>query len=148
MKSQVLHTVWCNISGEASEEIWHQSLLEVKGLNADKKISVFENTRVRVDKASEDWYTMIHVLLFRCNIPASAFVYSRWQLLVVEFWPSWKFNLSSNIEQISKQASYLEWQSAYPACRACFNLVPRLFHLTAPAHSSVCRTGAMEEDGR
>ena len=32
MKSQVLHTVWCNISGEATGEIWHWSLLGVKGV--------------------------------------------------------------------------------------------------------------------
>ena len=31
MKSQVLHTVWCYISGEAAGEIWHWSLLGVKG---------------------------------------------------------------------------------------------------------------------
>ena len=31
MKSQVLHAVWCNISGEAAGEIWHWSLLGVKG---------------------------------------------------------------------------------------------------------------------
>ena len=37
MKGQVLHTVWCNISGEAAEEIWHWSLLGVKGLK-DKKM--------------------------------------------------------------------------------------------------------------
>ena len=34
MKSQVLHTVWCNISGEAAGEIWNWSLLGVKGLTA------------------------------------------------------------------------------------------------------------------
>ena len=34
MKSQVLHTVWCNISGEAAGEIWNWSLLGVKGLRA------------------------------------------------------------------------------------------------------------------
>ena len=34
MKSQVLHTVWCNISGEAAGEIGDWSLLGVKGLNA------------------------------------------------------------------------------------------------------------------
>ena len=28
MKSQVLHTVWCNIAGEAAGEIWHWSLLD------------------------------------------------------------------------------------------------------------------------
>ena len=32
MNSQVLHTVWCNIFGEAAGEIWHLSLLGVKGL--------------------------------------------------------------------------------------------------------------------
>ena len=32
IKSQVLHTAWCNISGEAAGEIWHWSLLGVKGL--------------------------------------------------------------------------------------------------------------------
>ena len=32
MKSQVLLTVWCNISGEAAREIWHWSLSGVKGL--------------------------------------------------------------------------------------------------------------------
>ena len=36
MKSQVLHTVWCNISGEAAGTIWHWSLLGVKGLNVAK----------------------------------------------------------------------------------------------------------------
>ena len=33
MKSQVLHTVWCYISGEAAGEFWHWSLSGVKGLN-------------------------------------------------------------------------------------------------------------------
>ena len=32
MKTQVLHTVWCNISGEAAGEIWNWSLSGVKGL--------------------------------------------------------------------------------------------------------------------
>ena len=32
MKSQVLHTVWHSISGEAAGEIWHWSLSGVKGL--------------------------------------------------------------------------------------------------------------------
>ena len=31
MKSQVLHTVWCDISGEAAGEICNWSLLGVKG---------------------------------------------------------------------------------------------------------------------
>ena len=32
MKREVLHTVWCNITGEATGEIWTWSLLGVKGL--------------------------------------------------------------------------------------------------------------------
>ena len=32
MKSQVLHTVCCYISGEAAGEIWHWSILGVKGI--------------------------------------------------------------------------------------------------------------------
>ena len=34
MKSQVLHTVWCNIYGEAAGENWHWSLFGVKGISA------------------------------------------------------------------------------------------------------------------
>ena len=34
MKSQVLLTVWCNISGEAAGEIWHWSLSGAEGLIA------------------------------------------------------------------------------------------------------------------
>ena len=41
MESQVLHTVWCNITGETAGEIWSWSLLGVKGLksNVYSKIS-------------------------------------------------------------------------------------------------------------
>ena len=36
MESQVLHTVWCNISGEAAGEIWHWSLrLESERVDTD-----------------------------------------------------------------------------------------------------------------
>ena len=35
MKSQVLHTVWCNISCEAAGEIWHWSLSGLKGLTME-----------------------------------------------------------------------------------------------------------------
>ena len=40
MKSQVLHTVWCNISGEAAGEIWNWSLLGVK------KVKTFKNALI------------------------------------------------------------------------------------------------------
>ena len=38
MKSKVLHTVWCNIPGEAAGEIWNWSLLGLKGLKIDEKL--------------------------------------------------------------------------------------------------------------
>ena len=37
MKSQVLLTVWCNVSGEAAGEIWHWSLSGVKGLTHSRE---------------------------------------------------------------------------------------------------------------
>ena len=39
MKSQVLHTVWCSISGEAAGEIWNWALLGVKGLKVESVTS-------------------------------------------------------------------------------------------------------------
>ena len=44
MKRQVLHTVWCNISGEAAGGIWNWSLLEVK---VSSKMSDSRIIRVR-----------------------------------------------------------------------------------------------------
>ena len=38
LKRQVLHTVWCNISGEAAGEIWTWSLLGVKGLSPGQTV--------------------------------------------------------------------------------------------------------------
>ena len=38
-KHHVLHTVWCNISGEATGEIWDWSLLGMKGLTVVKLIA-------------------------------------------------------------------------------------------------------------
>ena len=35
MKIQVLHIVGCNISAEAAGEIWHWSLLVMKGVNVN-----------------------------------------------------------------------------------------------------------------
>ena len=39
-KRRVLHTVWCNISGEAAGKIWNWSLLGVKGLNVRQSGSI------------------------------------------------------------------------------------------------------------
>ena len=39
MKSPVLHTVWCNISGDAAEEIWNWSLSGVKGLTRSRNFT-------------------------------------------------------------------------------------------------------------
>ena len=40
MKSQILLTVWCNISGGAGGEIWHWSLSGVKGLMVGRMYSL------------------------------------------------------------------------------------------------------------
>ena len=41
MKSQILHTVWCNITCEAAGGIWTWSLLRVKGLSKkDRRITL------------------------------------------------------------------------------------------------------------
>ena len=47
MKSQVLHTVWCNISGEAAGEILNWSLLGVTGSKCWfwRKVSVYVNLK-------------------------------------------------------------------------------------------------------
>ena len=42
MESQVLHTVWCNIAGEAAGEIWNWSFLGVKGLNIGSNYSIYK----------------------------------------------------------------------------------------------------------
>ena len=47
MKSQVLHTVWCNISGESAGEIWNWSLSGVKGLKYGRNQCRCQLTRVR-----------------------------------------------------------------------------------------------------
>ena len=41
MESQVLHTVWCNISGEAEGEIRHWSLLGMTRFNRIGSVSLF-----------------------------------------------------------------------------------------------------------
>ena len=57
MKSQVLHTVWCNISGEAAGEIWTWSLLGVKGL-----AGYFRTT---TSQARESWFVFNIILLLK-----------------------------------------------------------------------------------
>ena len=53
MKSQVLHTVWCNISGGAAGEFWHWSLSGVKGLKGWENV-LFELGIERVKQAVHD----------------------------------------------------------------------------------------------
>ena len=50
MKSQVLHAVWCNISGEAAGEISTSSLLGVKGLMKEKQTSILAAHSERTKK--------------------------------------------------------------------------------------------------
>ena len=47
MKSQVLYTVWCNLSGETVGEILHRSLLGAKGLTQTFAYITYRNLAVR-----------------------------------------------------------------------------------------------------
>ena len=49
--SQVLHTVWCNISGEAAGETWNWSLLGVKGLSVTMSQCLKTSVRVMNGRA-------------------------------------------------------------------------------------------------
>ena len=55
MKSQVLYTVWCNISGEAAGEVWFWSLLGVKGSNV-----VFHMRRIECKLAKRIVFAHLH----------------------------------------------------------------------------------------
>ena len=56
MKSQVLHTVWWNISGEATGEVWNWSLLGVKGLiNPFKEWQIKLIPNLQYGAYSEKW---------------------------------------------------------------------------------------------
>ena len=41
MKSQVLYTVWCDITDEAAGEVWTSSLSGVKGLMLGVEVNTF-----------------------------------------------------------------------------------------------------------
>ena len=45
MNNRVLHTVWCNISGEAAGEILGRSLLGVKGSETHEKFVLVQYLR-------------------------------------------------------------------------------------------------------
>ena len=53
MKGQVLHTVWCNVSGEAAGKIWNWSLLGVKGLKAKSWLW----------RRNRDWWEIIKYII-------------------------------------------------------------------------------------
>ena len=58
MKSQIPHTVRCNITGEAAEEIWHWSLLGVKGLKGWENVLLnlgVRNTQIHSARLSCPW---------------------------------------------------------------------------------------------
>ena len=50
MENHVLHTVWCNISGEAAGEVWNWSLLGVKGLKPAEQIHARKDLPYRVQQ--------------------------------------------------------------------------------------------------
>ena len=55
MKSQVLHTVWCSISGEAAGEIWTWSLLGVKWLMAGRCSADLQPVQIEVKYFNVAW---------------------------------------------------------------------------------------------
>ena len=81
MKSQVLLTVWCNISGGAGGEIWHWSLSGVKGLTGyvDRSrwknlIGIFRPDKVRWSRGSVPRslfpeFRNIKILIWDCVFP-------------------------------------------------------------------------------
>ena len=78
MKSQVLHTVWCYISGEAGGGIWHWSFLGVRGLTPD----VFGRCchfRSRPKSLMIDWMAII-ILNHNCHELPSTFIYCEYVL--------------------------------------------------------------------
>ena len=67
MKSQILHTVWCNIAGEAAGELLDRSLSGVKGLNNydynyDVQNAPCPTPHGRVAKHRVDWKEHYHLL--------------------------------------------------------------------------------------
>ena len=63
MESQVIHSVWCYISGEAAEEIWNWSLLGEKGL------IYLVNVQVKCGSCGEDgkWNWSSSFFYCRCK---------------------------------------------------------------------------------
>ena len=65
MKSQVLQTAWCNISGEAAGEFWSWSLLGVKGLRKRKL------TDDECGNVLHTCFCFLSFLLFFCSVSAA-----------------------------------------------------------------------------
>ena len=63
MKSQVLHTVWRNISCEAAGEIWQLSLSGVKGLIGKFLLYILKNYEEQLQNAH-----FRNCDIFRCYI--------------------------------------------------------------------------------
>ena len=66
MKIQVLHTVWCYISGEAAGEIRHWSLLGVKGLIDPRLADNLLRRQISISAAAE---LVMQLALFEPFIP-------------------------------------------------------------------------------
>ena len=64
MKSQVLHTVWCYISGEAAGGIWNWSRLGVKGLNSFSLMSLSCNLHSSKGNALWNHLFFVHLSTF------------------------------------------------------------------------------------
>ena len=79
MKSQIPHTVRCNISGEAAEEIWHWSLLGVKGLTY-----CFVNQWNEISRELQQIWFVIH-----CVVCLTYCFVNRWYKVLWELQQIW-----------------------------------------------------------
>ena len=94
MKSQVLHTVSCNIAGEAAGEIWNWSLLGVKGLNQWVNVTQQHtvDTKLRGPNVSAPYVLLTALKGFTFKRPTPL----KW-LIRCEVWPPKSYYLSGVI---------------------------------------------------
>ena len=69
MNSQVLHTVWCNISGEAVGEIGDWSPLGLKGLKDVSQLGSFECKRSCFQAETQPWLCGKHLVYRAISCP-------------------------------------------------------------------------------
>ena len=97
MNSQVLHTVWCNISAEPAGEIWHWSLLGVKGLTFLSIVVHYHYHRRRHRHNQNHLQNHQHHHHSRAQTAAVGIMLHNHWLLYFFFFIRWKINSESNL---------------------------------------------------